>query len=118
MLEASVKRAAVAAFRIACVIALLRSLEKGERLDLIDHITPTGFEGLAGMTLSSVYLAHGLSYAGTLPTSADPAMTTKKAAWLATLPIWVGEFQRRSMDGNELTKRRPVFELALGRFVL
>ena len=85
-MEAAVKRAGNNAFRLASMLAVLRS---SERIDLATaaSITVEGSETELGIDLALIYLAHSIGYAATLPADSSAAgMTTEKAAWFAALP--------------------------------
>jgi hypothetical protein len=134
LLEASVKRAGVVAFRIACTLAVLEASERGGSIETAETIQTSDTDVSAGLLLATVYLTHGLAYADTLPKVeslmiGQARMPTNKAQWLAALPESfttgeaVAEGARREIAERTVRRRLPdlvkadvIEQTAYGRF--
>lgn len=89
-LEASVKRAAIVAFRIICILTVLRAFERKRRLDRIDELVATDADANTGLTLALIYLKHTLRVASRLGQSHSQSKDHRRAEFYSALSI--GEF--------------------------
>lgn len=89
-LEASVKRAAIIAFRITCILTVLRAFERGRRLKEIEELTAIDVDASTGLGLALLYLKHTLRVAARLHLQAFQPRDQRKAGFYSALPA--GEF--------------------------
>lgn len=87
-LEASVKRAATIAFRITCILAVLRAYENRRRLQIIDNLIATDADARIGIGLALLYLQHAYRVAVRL--QYQTPKDQRRADFLTALPP--GEF--------------------------
>lgn len=87
-LEASVKRSAVIAFRITCILAVLRAFEKRRRLQIVENLTATDADARIGTELAWLYLQHAYRIAVKLQNQMP--RDQRRVDFLAALPQ--GEF--------------------------
>ncbi|MEO5931635.1 MAG: DUF3987 domain-containing protein [Candidatus Kapaibacterium sp.] len=93
-LAATVKRAGVIAFRIACILSVVRAFEKGANLQTMRSVAVTDDDARSGILIAQVYLRHAIAIAEDMP---KPRRASggggTRGAFLAALPS--GEFRRR-----------------------
>lgn len=112
-LEASVKRSAVIAFRIACLLTILRGFDDGKKLDKITRLVVDDVDAQTAITLGSLYLSHALEIAQSIEQSFHKPMDNRRAELLACLPdeefstaFAVGVGERMSPSINVRTMMR------------
>lgn len=86
VLEASVKRAAIVAFRIACILSVLRAFEKKRKLNQIDVLTATDSDASTGLALALLYLRHSVRVAARFPQSSYRSKDQRRADFYSSLP--------------------------------
>lgn len=70
-LEATVKRAGVIGFRIACSLTVIRAFDQNARLGNVRDIIATDVDVLVGVCLAQVYLRHAVTLSDTMPEVED-----------------------------------------------
>jgi hypothetical protein len=111
LILASIKRAALAAERIGCILAILREHDNGTKLDSVTSLRPTDEDIECAIALASTYLSHAIELARTLREPAESKLTGKDLQFYTALPM--GEFGTKERDAvasalgmNERTGRR------------
>jgi Protein of unknown function (DUF3987) len=85
-LEASVKRAAIVAFRITCILTVLRAFERNRKLKAIEELTATDADANTGLTLALLYLKHTLRVASRMSQNSFQPKDQRRARFLTALP--------------------------------
>lgn len=85
-LEASVKRAAIIAFRITCILTVLRAFERKRKLSEIEELIATDADANTGLTLALLYLKHTLRVASRTSQTSYQPKDQRRAQFLLSLP--------------------------------
>jgi hypothetical protein len=106
-LHASLRRDAVIAQRIACILAVLRNAEE---VGSLNSLNPSDEDVEIGISLALVYLAHAFRVADKLPVPAKSELSGPQLQFLATLPERGSKHDyyavAESLNMNERTVRR------------
>ena len=85
-LEASVKRAAIVAFRITCILTVLRAFDRKRKLSEIEELIATDADANTGLTLALLYLKHTFRVASRLQQTSFQPKDQRRAKFLLSLP--------------------------------
>ncbi len=112
-LEASVKRAGVIAFRIGCILSVLRHYERGIPLEKVTSIEVHDQDAQAGIFLALVMYRHALRVAERMPGTSPPRLEGKLLEFYEGLPL--GGFS--SEVYREIARQRGIAERTARRYM-
>jgi hypothetical protein len=115
LLEASVKRLAIIAFRIICILTVLRAFEKRRKLAEVQELVSTDNDTRIGISLALTYLAHAITATSHMAHLPVPSKDRRRSEFMKVLPA--GEFTTSSATELADSLEPPISQRTVMRYL-